>query len=63
MTDFNVGLVTPPALAERPHPALTWSAVWAGAFVAVAASLLMSLAAAGVGFDTGLPGLATKASL
>jgi hypothetical protein len=61
--DYNVGLAPPSLVADRPLPAIAWSAVWAGAFVAVAASLLMTLAAAGIGFDTGLPGLATKASL
>ena len=61
--DDNVGVVTPPLALDRPQPALSWSAIWAGAFVAVAASLLLSLAAAGVGYDTGLPGLATHASL
>ncbi len=46
-----------------PQPAISWSAVWAGVAVALAASLLLTLAAAGLGLDTGLPGLATKSSL
>ena len=61
--DYAVGVVTPPITLDRPQPALSWSAIWAGAFVAVAASVLLGLAAAGIGFDTGLPGLATKGSL
>jgi hypothetical protein len=61
--DYDVGLAAPSVVSDRPHPAIAWSAVWAGAFVAVAVSLLLSLAAAGIGFDTGLPGLATRASL
>jgi hypothetical protein len=46
-----------------PPSAISWSAVLAGAAVAVASSLLLSLAAAGVGFDTGLPGIVTSGSL
>ena len=61
--NYDVGLAAPAVALERPHPALTWSAVWAGAFVAVSISLLLGLAAAGIGFDTGAPGLATRASL
>ncbi len=61
--DYNVGVALPSAVTERPQAAITWSAVWAGAFVAVASSLLLSLAAAGVGFQVGLPGIATRASL
>ncbi len=63
MTDYNVGVALPSAVSERPLAAISWSAIWAGAFVAVATSLLLSLAAAGIGFDVGMPGLATRASL
>jgi hypothetical protein len=56
-------VVTPPAAGLAHPPAISWSAVWAGAVVAVAASLLLSLAAAGLGYDVGLPGLATRSSL
>ena len=63
MTDFNVGIAQPVAVAARPLPAISWSAVLAGAVVAVASSLLLSLAAAGLGFDVGSPGLATRSSL
>lgn len=51
------------AIPQTPLPAISWSAVWAGATVAVAASLVLSLAAAGLGYDAGFPGLATKSSL
>ena len=63
MTDYNVGVALPSVTSERPLAAISWSAIWAGAFVAVASSLLLSLAAAGIGFDVGTPGLATRASL
>src|SRR3569623_2702007 len=63
MTDYNVGVALPSAVAARPLPALSWSAIWASAFVAVAASILLGLAAAGIGYDVGLPGLATRSSL
>lgn len=61
--DYNVGVIAPPAIAERQHSAITWSAVWAGAFVAIATGLLLSLVAAGIGYNTGLPDLATRSSL
>ena len=61
-TDLIVDIAPPPIL-DRPHPAISWSAVWAGAAVAVASSLLLSLAAAGLGYDTGLPGIVTRGSL
>jgi hypothetical protein len=63
MTDYNVGVALPSAVTERPLAAISWSAIWAGAFVAVASSLLLSLAASGIGFDVGSPGLATRTSL
>ena len=50
-------------LNAPPQPAISWSAVWAGAVVALAASLVLTLAAAGLGFDAGFPGLATRTSL
>ena len=61
--DYNVGVALPSTALERPQAAISWSAVLAGASVAVAASLLLTLAAAGIGFDVGLPGLATRNSL
>ena len=61
--DYNVGLAAPALTLDRPQPALSWSAIWAGAFVAVSASVLLGLAAAGIGYDTGLAGLATRSSL
>ena len=63
MTDYNLGLSVPTGVSHQTHPALSWSAIWAGAVVTVAASLLLSLAAAGLGYDVGSPGLATRSSL
>jgi hypothetical protein len=63
-TDHVVSTLAPPvALSVPPAPAISWSAVWAGAAVAVAASLLLTLAAAGIGWDTGFPDLASRSSL
>ena len=44
--DYNVGVALPSTALERPQAAISWSAVLAGASVAVAASLLLTLAAA-----------------
>jgi hypothetical protein len=49
--------------APSPQPALSWAAIWAGAAVTVAVSLVLSLAAAGLGWATGFPGLASRSSL
>ena len=46
-----------------PQSAISWSAIWAGAIVALTTSLLLTLAAAGLGYATGFPGLATRSSL
>jgi hypothetical protein len=63
-TDHVVSTLAPPvALSAPAESAISWSAVWAGAVVAVAASLLLTLAAAGLGWDTGFPGLASRSSL
>lgn len=61
MTDTVV--ITPPPVAPHSPSALSWGAIWAGAVVAVAASLLLTLAAAGLGWNTGYPGLASRTSL
>jgi len=61
MSDVEV-IVAPTGGAAAQAP-ISWPAIWAGAFVAIATSLLLSLAAAGIGYDVGLPGLATRASL
>ena len=50
-------------LLARPQPALSWSAIWAGASVTVAVSLLLTLAAAGLGYTVSYPGLASRSSL
>jgi hypothetical protein len=61
MTDPVV--ITPPPMAAPVQPAISWGAIWAGAVVAVAASLVLTLAAAGLGYNTGFPGLASRSSL
>jgi len=45
------------------EPALSWSAIVAGAFVALAASVLLTLLAAGFGYDLAAGGLSTRRSL
>ena len=52
-----------PTAAWRAHdPAVTWSAVWAGAFAALATSMVLTLAGAGIGYSLS-PTLASRASL
>ena len=51
----------PPVYA--PQAPISWAAIWAGASVAVAFALVLTLAAAGLGYAVGLPGLATRSSL
>ncbi|MEI9965262.1 MAG: hypothetical protein WDM92_11775 [Caulobacteraceae bacterium] len=46
-----------------PQPAVSWAAIWAGASVAVATSLLLTMAGAGLGYALGFPGLASRDSL
>lgn len=53
----------PPRHPAPPQPPISWAAIWAGASVAVAISLLLSLAAAGLGYVVGFPGLPLRASL
>jgi hypothetical protein len=45
------------------EPALSWSAIFAGAVVALAISVFLTLLAAGFGYDLGAGGLATRRSL
>jgi hypothetical protein len=45
------------------HPPVSWGAIWAGAVVGVATSMLLTAVAAGLGFSLGFPGLASRASL
>ncbi|HEY1753143.1 MAG TPA: hypothetical protein VGG29_17935, partial [Caulobacteraceae bacterium] len=47
----------------RFEPALSWSAIIAGAFVAVATSIFLTLLAAGFGYDVAAGGLASRQSL
>lgn len=52
-----------PLPRATPQPAISWAAIWAGSSVAVATSLLLSLAGAGLGYSVGFPGLASRGSL
>lgn len=52
----------PPALAVR-ESVVSWPAIFAGAVVAVAVGLLLTLLAAGFGLSVSFPGLSTQASL
>ena len=45
------------------EPAISWAAIFAGAVVALAASVFLSLLAAGFGFDLAAGGLSTRRSL
>jgi hypothetical protein len=45
------------------EPALSWSAIFAGAFVAVATSLVLTLLAAGFGYDLAAGAVSTRRSL
>lgn len=45
------------------HPPVSWGAIFAGAVVGVATSLLLTAVAAGLGFSLGFPGLASRGSL
>jgi hypothetical protein len=45
------------------EPALSWSAIFAGAFVALATSIFLTLLAAGFGYDLAAGGLSTRQSL
>ena len=48
---------------DLPQPALCWGAIWAGAAVAVAASIALTLASAGLGYRLAFPALASRSSL
>lgn len=50
-------------LVLEREPALSWSAIIAGAFVALATSLFLTLLAAGFGYDLAAGGLSTRRSL
>lgn len=51
---------SPPVMV---HPPVSWGAIFAGAAVGVATSMLLTAVAAGLGFSLGFPGLASRASL
>ena len=46
-----------------PQPAISWAAIWAGASVAVAASIVLTLAASGLGYALAFSALASRSSL
>jgi hypothetical protein len=54
-------LVTPSS--GRLEPPVSWPAIFAGAIVSLAASLLLSIVAAGLGLALSFPGLASRGSL
>jgi hypothetical protein len=52
------------ALSPVPiHPPVAWGAIFAGAIVGVAISMLLTAIAAGLGFTLGFPGVASRESL
>ncbi len=64
--DQAFSIQSPRASADRlfqPQPAISWSAIWAGASVAVATSILLTLAAAGLGYAVAFPGLPSRSGL
>ena len=48
---------------DLPQPPISWAAIWAGAAVAVAASIVLTLAGAGLGYALAFPALASRSSL
>lgn len=54
-------------VASGPHaalkPAMSWGAIWAGAIVAVAVSVLLTLAGTGLGFAVSYSPLSSRAAL
>ena len=53
----------PGAATVQLAPPISWAAIWAGAAVAVATSVVLTLAAAGLGYTLAFPGLASRGSL
>ncbi len=51
------------ATLTSPEPPISWPAIWAGAAVAVATSVVLTLAAAGLGYTLAFPGLPSRGSL
>ena len=57
------GLVMSADRLRAPQSAVSWAAIWAGASVALASTLVLSMAAAGLGYTVSFPGLASRVSL
>ena len=65
MTEDQISLASVAASPSGawPQPPISWAAIWAGASVAVATALVLTLAGAGLGYNLGYPGLASRGSL
>lgn len=63
MTVDPISPVSRPVALDLPQPAISWAAIWAGAAVAVAASIVLTLAGAGLGYALAFPALASRSSL
>jgi hypothetical protein len=61
MVEIDIPLPTQTAVAREA--AVSWPAIFAGAVVAVATGLILTLLAAGFGLSLGFPGLSTQDSL
>jgi hypothetical protein len=61
MVEIDIPMPTPAPLGRES--AVSWPAIFAGAVVAVAVGLILTLLAAGFGLTLGFPGLSTQASL
>ena len=63
MTVDSISPVPRTGALVAPQPAISWAAIWAGASVAVAASLVLTLVAAGLGYALAFPAMETRSSL
>ncbi len=53
----------PEGYRAPPQSAVSWGAIWAGASVALASGMILSLAAGGLGYTVSYSGLASRTSL
>jgi hypothetical protein len=60
---IDIDPVPPSGHAAALRPAISWSAIWSGAAVAVAASVLLTLAGMGLGFAVSYSPLGSRESL
>ena len=63
MTVDPISPVSRPVALDVPQSAISWAAIWAGAAIAVAASIVLTLAGAGLGYDLAFSTLASRSSL